>query len=245
MAVERSRILPQLKSICSTCGLRQLCLPVGLAPGELERVDALITRRQHLPAGQHLYRQQDPFKALYAVRTGFLKTYDLNNEGGEQINGFHMSGELVGLDAISAERHVCNAVALEECEVCVIPFERLETLLQEIPSLMRQFHRLMSQEIAADHGMMMLLGTLSAEQKLAVFILNLSQRLHARGFSPTVFRLSMSREEIGNYLGLKLETVSRTFSKLQEDTLIAIDRRNLTIRDLPALERLAGCAARG
>lgn len=244
MAVERTQILPQLKSICSTCGLRQLCLPLGLDPSELRRIDALITSRRHLSAGQHLYRQHDPFKALYAVRDGFLKTYDLSNDGGEQINGFHMSGELIGLDAISAERHVCNAVALENCEICIIPFERLETLLHEIPSLMRQFHRLMSHEIATDHGMMMLLGTLSAERKLAVFLLDLSRRLRARGFSPTVFRLSMSREEIGNYLGLKLETVSRTFSKLQEETLIVVNRRNLTIRDLPGLEQLAGCADR-
>lgn len=245
MAVEPPRSLAELKSICSTCGLRQLCLPVGLSAEDLQRVDALITHRQRIPAGRHLYRQHDPFKALYAIRSGILKTYDLNSEGGEQVNGFHMSGELVGLDAISTERHVCNAVALDDCDVCIIPFSRLETLLQEIPSLMRQFHRLMSHEIATDHGMMMLLGTLSAEQKLAVFVLNLSQRLHARGLSPTVIRLSMSREEIGNYLGLTLETVSRTFSRLQEDGLIVVDRRNLTIRNLSLLEQLAGYACRG
>lgn len=235
--------LPALKAVCSACSLRELCLPVGLEARDLVRLDATISRRQRVKAGQHLYRVRDSFGALYAIRTGFFKTYEINSDGREQINGFHMIGELLGLDAISADNHTCNAVALEDCEVCIIPFAQLETLLQEIPSLMRQFHRLMSREIASDHGMMMLLGTMSAEQKLAAFIVNFSQRLGMRGLSPTVFRLSVSREEIGNYLGLKLETVSRTFSKLQEDGLIQIDRRNLTIRDLPALEGLAGCAS--
>ena len=239
-----SRVLPALKAVCSTCSLRELCLPLGVDASDLARLDATITRRQRVRAGQHLYRMHDSFESLYAIRSGFFKTYEITGAGLEQVNGFHMTGEILGLDAISGEHHNCNAVALEDCEVCLIPFPQLETLLQEIPSLMRQFHRLMSREIATDHGMMMLLGTMSADQKLAVFLLNLSQRLGARGLSPTVFRLSMSREEVGNYLGLKLETVSRTFSKLQEDGLIRVDRRNLTIRDLPALERLAGCGGR-
>ena len=238
------RVIPALKAVCSACSLRELCLPLGVEAEDLARLDATITRRQRVHTGQHLYRMRDQFESLYAIRTGFFKTYDLNDEGHEQINGFHMTGEIMGLDAISGDHHTCNAVALEDCEVCLIPFTELEALLQEIPSLMRQFHRLMSREIATDHGMMMLLGTMSAEQKVAVFLANLSQRLGARGLSSVVFRLSMSREEIGNYLGLKLETVSRTFSKLQDDGLIRVDRRNLTIRDLPELERLAGCAAR-
>ncbi len=235
-------LLPALKAACSACSLRELCLPVGLDPADLARLDAAITRRQQVKAGRHLYRARDPFTTLYAIRAGFFKTYDINTDGREQINGFHMTGELLGLDAISTGAHICNAVALEDCEVCLIPFPQLEALLPDVPSLMRQFHRIMSREIAADHGMMMLLGTMSAEQKLAAFVLNLSQRLQARGLSPTVFRLAMSREEIGNYLGLKLETVSRTFSKLQEEGLLRVERRNLTVRDLPGLERVAGCA---
>jgi CRP/FNR family transcriptional regulator len=146
------------------------------------------------------------------------------------------------MDAIGTDRHACNAIALEDCEVCIIPYSRLEELLHDIPSLMHQFHRLMSREIAADHGMMMLLGTMSSEQKLAAFLVNLSERLGARGLSPTVMRLSMSREEIGNYLGLKLETVSRTFSKFQEDGLVQVERRNLSITGMRALRSLAGCA---
>lgn len=238
-----TRLLPALKAACSACSLRELCLPVGLDAEDLTRLDDIITRRQQVKAGRHLYRAREPFTMLYAIRTGFFKTYEINTDGREQINGFHMTGELLGLDAISADNHACNAVALEDCEVCIIPFPQLETLLPDIPSLMRQFHRIMSREIAKDHGMMMLLGTMTAEQKLAAFVLNLSQRLQARGLSPTVFRLAMSREEIGNYLGLKLETVSRTLSKMQEEDLLRVERRNLTVRNLPALERLAGYTA--
>ncbi len=237
-----AQILPALKAVCSKCSLRELCLPVGIEREDLARLDAAIDRRQHVRAGQHLYRVQDRFEALYAVRSGFFKTYEINSDGCEQINGFHMVGEIMGLDAISADNHTCNAIALEDCEVCIIPFHRLEELLRDIPSLMRQFHRLMSREIAADHDMMMLLGTMTAEEKLAAFLLNLSQRLSLRGFSPTVFHLSMSREEIGNYLGLQLETVSRVFSKLQQENLLQANRRNLTITDLAGLQRLAGCA---
>lgn len=242
MAPIPARILPALKAACSRCNLRELCLPMGLEHQDLARLDLAIERRQRVESGQHLYRVRDRFEALFAVRSGFFKTYEISNDGHEQINGFHMIGEIIGLDAISADNHTCNAVALEDCEVCIIPFQQLETLLHDIPSLMHQFHRLMSREIGADHGMMMLLGTMTADQKLAAFLLNFSERLGARGFSPTVMRLSMSREEIGNYLGLKLETVSRTFSKFQESGLLQVERRNLTLTDLPALRSLASCA---
>ena len=234
--------IPALKAACSACSLRELCLPVGLKKDDLSLLDAAIDRRRVLKAGQHVYRLRDSFEALYAIRSGFFKTYELSSDGHEQINGFHMTGEIMGMDAIGTDRHACSAIALEDCEVCIIPFSRLEELLHDIPSLMHQFHRLMSREIAADHGMMMLLGTMSAEQKLAAFLANLSERLDARGLSPTVLRLSMSREEIGNYLGLKLETVSRMFSKFQEDGLVQVERRNLTVTNLPGLQLLAGCA---
>ena len=234
--------IPALKAACSACSLRELCLPVGLKKDDMSLLDAAIDRRRTLKAGQHVYRLRDSFEALYAIRSGFFKTYELSSDGHEQINGFHMTGEIMGMDAIGTDRHACSAIALEDCEVCIIPFARLEELLHEIPSLMQQFHRLMSREIAADHGMMMLLGTMSAEQKLAVFLANLSKRLDARGLSPTVLRLSMSREEIGNYLGLKLETVSRMFSKFQEDGLVQVERRNLTVTNLPGLQLLAGRA---
>ena len=241
--IETRLSIPALKAACSACSLRELCLPTGLNQEDIQKLDAAIDRRRLLKAGQHVYRLGDSFEALYAIRNGFFKTYEISNEGHEQINGFHMTGEIMGMDAIGTDQHACSAIALEDCEVCIIPYSRLEELLHDIPSLMHQFHRLMSREIAADHGMMMLLGNMSAEQKLAAFLVNLSERLGVRGLSPTVMRLSMSREEIGNYLGLKLETVSRMFSKFQEDGLVQVERRNLTIADLPALQGLAGCAS--
>jgi CRP/FNR family transcriptional regulator, anaerobic regulatory protein len=234
--------IPAIRAACSACSLRELCLPVGLKNEDMALLDAVIDRRRQLKAGQHVYRWRDSFEALYAIRSGLFKTYDLSNDGQEQVNGFHMTGEILGLDAIGTDRHMCSAVALEDCEVCIIPFARLEELLHDMPSLMRQFHRLMSREISADHHMMTVLGNMSAEQKLAAFLTNLSERLDARGLSPTVLHLSMSREEIGNYLGLKLETVSRMFSKFQDDGLLRVERRNLTIADLPALQQLAGGA---
>jgi len=243
-APSRAKVIniADLKHACSSCSVRELCLPMGLDRDDLARLDAVINRRQQVRTGQHLYRARDRFQSLYAIRTGLFKTYELNNEGDEQVSGFHMNGELMGLDAISGDTHACNAVALEDSEICVIPFNQLEELLQEMPALQKHFHKLMSREIATDHRLMMVLGTMTAEQRLASFLVNLSERQAARGYSPAILRLSMSREEIGNYLGLTIETVSRMFSKFQEDGWVQVERRNLTLADLPALQRLAGCA---
>jgi CRP/FNR family transcriptional regulator len=233
--------IAKLKVACSTCTLRELCLPIGLNAVDLEKVDTIINRRQRYKPGQHVYRTGDLFQFLYAIRLGSFKTYELNKDGREQVSGFHMAGELIGLDAISTDTHACSAVALEDSEICEIPFIKLESLIREMPTLQRQFHRLMSREITSDHRLMMLLGTLTAEERLATFLSNLSERLRARGLSSTAIHLAMSREEIGNYLGLKLETVSRMFSKFQEDGLVEVDRRNVKIKDLEALKRIAEC----
>lgn len=241
MSVDAVKV-SSLKIACSTCSLRELCLPIGLPDGDLARLDAVINRRQHVKVGQHLYRARDSFHSLFAVRRGFFKTYELNKEGYEQINGFHMSGELMGFDAISTDTHVCNAVALEDSEICEIPFSKLETPQREIPTLQRQFHRILSKEIATNENLMMLLGGMSAEERLAAFLLNLSRRLERRGHSPTQLHLAMSREEIGSYLGLKLETVSRAFSKFQDQGVLGVERRNVIIKDLARLEQLAECS---
>ena len=233
--------IAKLKVACSTCTLRELCLPIGLNAVDLEKVDAIINRRQQYKPGRHVYRTGDLFQFLYAIRLGSFKTYELNKDGREQVSGFHMAGELIGLDAISNDTHACSAVALEDSEICEIPFIKLEGLIREIPTLQRQFHRLMSREITSDHRLMMLLGTLTAEERLATFLSNLSERLQVRGLSPRTIHLTMSREDIGNYLGLKLETVSRMFSKFQEDGLVEVDRRELKIKDLEALKRIAEC----
>lgn len=223
---------------CSTCRLRDLCLPIGLGQDEIGKLDSLINRRQRVRSGQHIYRANQPFHFLYAIRTGFFKSYTVGLDGLERIHGFQMGGEILGLDAINTEHHMSNAVALEDGDVCEIPFSALEDLIRAVPVLQRQFHKIMSHEIMKDQDVMKLLGSMTAEQRLAVLLVNLSARFAALGHSPTEIHLKMSREEIGNYLGLKLETVSRTFSKLQNDRLLEIDRRNLRICNLAGLKQL-------
>jgi CRP/FNR family transcriptional regulator len=230
--------LALLKTACSNCNLRELCLPVGLGRDELERLDDLVSTRRRLKRGDHLYRAGNGFDAIYAIRSGFFKTDVLLADGREQVTGFQMAGELLGLDGISSEHHTCNAVALEDSEICAIPFSRLESLSREIHTLQHHFHKVMSREIVRDHGVMMLLGTMRAEERLAAFLLNLSQRFTARGFSHAEFYLRMTREEIGSYLGLKLETVSRAFSRFQEEGYIAVQQKHIRILDVAGLKSL-------
>ena len=168
-------------------------------------------------------------QSLYAVRTGFFKTCVSAEDGRDQVTGFQMAGELLGLDGISTDRHTCDAVALEDSQVCVIPYHQLEELSREVSDLQRQFHQIMSREIVRDHGVMLLLGSMRAEERLAAFLLNLTQRLQARGFSGSSLVLRMTREEIGSYLGLKLETVSRAFSRFQDDGLLEVEQRHIRI----------------
>lgn len=229
-----------LRSACSKCNLRELCLPGGLPDHELDQLDNLIRVRRSCRKGEHAYRAGDPFESLYAVRAGFFKTNLLNEDGRDQVTGFHMAGELMGLDGISTDQHPCDAVALEDSEVCVIPFSRLEELTREAPSLQRHLHKIMSREIVSDQSVMMLLGSMRAEERLAAFLLNLSQRMTARGYSPSEFYLRMTREEIGSYLGLKLETVSRVFSRFQNEGLIAVQQKHIRILDIPKLRKIVG-----
>jgi CRP/FNR family transcriptional regulator len=227
-----------LRVACSSCSLRELCLPAGLDPGEMERVDRLVTSRRKLRRGADLYRAGAPLAALFAIRSGFMKSCVLHDDGREQVAGFHMAGDLLGLDAIGGGSHTCDTVALEDSEVCEIPFSYLEQLSRELPSLQQQLHRIMSREIVRDYGVMLLLGSMSAEERLAAFLLNLSQRFATRGYSPSEFRLRMTREEIGSYLGLKLETVSRAFSGFQDRGLIDVRQKQVRILDFPGLKAL-------
>lgn len=230
--------LSVIKTACSNCNLRELCLPFGLSLDELERLDDLISTRRRIKRGDHLYRAGAPFDSIYAIRSGFFKTDVLLEDGRDQVTGFQMAGELLGLDGISTEFHTCNAIALEDSEICSIPFSRLEGLSREIHNLQHHFHKVMSREIVRDHGVMMLLGTMRAEERLAAFLLNLSQRFTARGFSHAEFYLRMTREEIGSYLGLKLETVSRAFSRFQEEGYIAVQQKHIRILDVCGLKAL-------
>jgi CRP/FNR family transcriptional regulator len=220
--------------------MRELCLPVGLAPDDLKAVDSAIGTRVKLKKGESLYRAGETFSALYAVRLGSLKTTVLAEDGREQVAGYHMLGDIIGLDGIGTERHGCQAVALEDTEVCVMPFDRLEDLARKVPALQHNLHQFLAREITRDHSVMLLLGSMRAEERLAVFLLNLSERYRRRGYSSTEFVLRMTREEIGSYLGLKLETVSRLFSRFQEDGVIQVQGRAVKILDLARLRQLVG-----
>ena len=233
----------QMKTLCSTCSLRELCLPVGLMPNEFEQLDAVIRQSRRLKKGEYLFRAGEPLSSLYAIRTGFFKTTVASQDGRDQVTGFFMSGELIGMDGICSHVHSCDAVALEDSEVCELPFAHMENLGQRIPSLQTHFFRLMSREIVRDQGVMLLLGNMRAEERLAAFLLNLSNRLYSRGFAANDFILRMSREEIGSYLGLKLETVSRTLSKFHHEGLILVEHKHIQILEPQALKKMvSGCA---
>jgi CRP/FNR family transcriptional regulator, anaerobic regulatory protein len=233
---------PSLRIACSSCNLRELCLPVDLCDMEMQRLDALTSLKRAFRRGEYLYRSGERFRALYAIRTGFFKTQVLHEDGREQVTGFQMPGEIIGLDAICSDAHTCDAVALDDSEICEIPFDRLEELSREIPGLQRHLHKIMSREIVRDQGIMMLLGSMRAEERLAAFLLNLSQRFSARGYSASSFHLRMTRQEIGSYLGLKLETVSRTLSHFHEYGLLNVRVREVEIMDMLRLRSFVGSA---
>lgn len=244
MLVAKALVLAPLRTAgtkvpCSTCKMREICLPVGLTRDELEIIDRrMVTHLKKVARGETLFRAGDRFEAVFAVWTGFFKTVIGSNPGREQVTGFQMCGELLGLGGIDTGRHEVDAVALEASQVCVVPYGALETLGREIPSLLKHLHRIMSREISTDHHVMLQLGSMHAEERVAAFMLNLMHRLKVRGFSSSSVLLRMSREEIGSYLGLKLETVSRTFSKFQASGLLFVQQRQIQITDAVGLQHL-------
>jgi CRP/FNR family transcriptional regulator len=227
-----------IKVACSNCNLRELCMPVGLNEAELRRIDELVAHRRSIKRGGTLFRNGEVCTSLFAVRTGFFKTSLTTEDGRDQVTGFQMAGEIIGLDGIVNEQHTCDATALEDAEVCVMPFDRIEDISREVGALQKHVHRIMSREIVREHSVMLLLGGMRAEERLAAFLLNLVQRLQARGFSSQELILRMTREEIGSYLGMKLETVSRTFSRFADEGLIEVRQRHIHILDDQALKRL-------
>jgi len=234
-----------IRVACSSCNLRELCMPMGLTAPELDKVDGLVASRRRVKRGASLFRTGDRFTNLYAIRTGFFKTCITSEDGRDQVTGFQMAGEVIGLDGIVNERHTCDAIALEDADVCLMPFDRIEELSTQIPGLQRHVHKIMSREIVRENGVMLLLGSMRAEERLAAFLLNLVQRLHARGFSQSELVLRMTREEIGSYLGLKLETVSRTFSKFVEDGIIEVKQRHVRILGTDALREIVNTRVGG
>jgi CRP/FNR family transcriptional regulator len=213
-------------------------MPIDLSQQELDRIDEVVAVRRKVKRGAILFRNGEKFTNLYAIRTGFFKTCVDTEDGRDQVTGFQMAGEVIGLDGIVNDQHTCNAVALEDAEVCVMPFDRLEELSREITALQRHVHKIMSREIVREHGVILLLGSMRAEERLAAFLLNLVQRLFARGFSQSELVLRMTREEIGSYLGLKLETVSRTFSKFADEGIVEVKQRHVRILKIDALKEI-------
>lgn len=227
--------LQHLHQACSKCSLAELCLPHGLSHEDTERLDTLVQTSAPLHAGQHLFRVGDAFQAIYAVHSGYFKTYATDDIGREQVLGFHLPGELMGLGAIYPNQHQVNAVALDTSTVCRLPYNDLAGLAAQMSSLQHQLLRLMSKGIV---GSQALSGDFTAEERLAAFLMSLSQRLQQRGYSSTEFILAMTRRDIANYLRLATETVSRTLAQFQDDGLIAVERRNLRILDSDKLGRL-------
>lgn len=225
---------------CSDCCLRNVCLPCGLDASEVGELDELTAVKRRVTRGTALYRSGDPFDALYAVRSGALKTVGVSRNGDEKITGFYLAGEVLGLEAINSEHYSYDALALEDSEVCVIPFAPLAELALRIPELQQRLFRMLSRDISRDHGLMLLLGSMTAEQRLAAFLLSQSRRYAGLGYSPTRFCLRMTREEIGNYLGLTLETVSRLVSRFQRDGLLAVNQREVDLRNVDRLRELVG-----
>ena len=223
---------------CSTCQLRELCLPGGLTGRDIGRMDELVYGHKRIKRGQCLYQAGDPFHSLYAVRTGFLKSNLLLEDGRDLVTGFHMMGEVIGMDGIGTGTYASNVTALDDCEVCALPYSHLENLSRNMPSLQVHFHRMLSSEIVRARSVMLWLGSMCAEQRLAAFMLNLSQRFTARGYSPSEFYLRMTRVEIGSYLGMKHETVSRLFSRFQDDGLVSVRQRRIRILDQDGLKKI-------
>jgi CRP/FNR family transcriptional regulator len=221
---------------CGFCSLRELCWPMGLDPEDLERLQSAVRHAQPLAAGSYLYRIGDPFTAIYAVRSGCIKSYTLDAGGHELVHGFHLRGELLGFDAVYPDRHRCNALILESSSVCVIPYQDIAQLSIKFPSLQSQVLRLMSREFSRQ---LLFAEGSGATQRIAIFLMDMHARLHQPDLPEYEFRLPMSREDIANYLGITAETLSRLLAKLQKRGLIVADRRDIRLADPIRLDLIA------
>jgi CRP/FNR family transcriptional regulator len=225
------------KPQCASCHLRELCLPAGLRDDEVARLDALLFARRRVKQGESLFRERDRFQFIYAVRSGTFKTISMLKDGREHVSGFQLAGDMLGLDGLADGHHASEAVALEDAEICAIPYAQLASLAAQNRELRDALTRLMSREIVREHNPMLLLGSMNAEERVAAFLLNISQRMKSRGYSAREFHLRMSRAEIGSYLGMKLETVSRTFSAFQQQRMLEVAKKHIRITDLDGLSR--------
>jgi CRP/FNR family transcriptional regulator len=225
---------------CASCCLRNVCLPCELASADMTRFGEIASARRRIARGTSLYHAGDKFESLHAVRSGAFKSVGVSRNGDEKVTGFHLSGEMLGLEAINNGRHAYTAVALEDSEVCAIPFAALEKMAGAVPTLQHSLFRVLSGDISRDQGLMLMLGSMTAEQRLAAFLLTLSRRYERLGYAANRFTLRMTREEIGNYLGLTLETVSRLFSRFQRDGLVGVQQREIELRNAARLREIVG-----
>jgi CRP/FNR family transcriptional regulator len=237
---ESIKVRKQPQANCKDCSLSGLCLPLSLNMQDMKALDDIVKRGRPLKKGETLFRQGDAFSSVFAIRSGALRTFSVTDSGEEQITGFHLPSELVGLSGMDTETYPVSAQALETTSICEIPFDRLDELSVLLPQLRRQLMRIMSREIRDDQQMMMLLSKKTADERIATFLINLSARFSARGFSANQFRLPMSRNEIGNYLGLAVETVSRVFTRCQVSGLLEAEGKEIRILDSIRLCALAG-----
>jgi CRP/FNR family transcriptional regulator len=224
---------------CHNCSLSELCIPFSLNNQELDSLDDIINRKRPIQKGDKVYNDGETLHSLYAIRSGTFKTYTIDENGEEQITGFHLPGDLLGFDAVGDGEHPSFAQAMETSMVCEIPFDNLDKLSNTMPKLRKQILRMMSKEIKSDQEMLMLLNHKNAEQRLASFLLSLSRRYHNRNLSATEFRLTMTRSEIGNYIGLTVETISRLLNRFQKSELINVSGKLITIKDIDKLREVA------
>lgn len=230
----------RIKVSCSQCSLSELCFPHGMKPDDMDKLDDIVEQRKPLHKSDFLFREGDQSVGVYAVRSGSVKTIVESSNGDEQIVGFHLPGELLGLDGFMDGKHTCTAIALETTSVCAMPLDKLDKLCVTLPSLNRQMQRIMGKEVTEEHKMLLMLGKMSAEEKVATFLLSISHRMEERHWKATEFVLSMPRQDIANYLGLAVETVSRLFAHYQEEGVIQVDRRRISILNMERLKVIVG-----
>ena len=234
-----TKVCPHNHAIsCASCRLNELCLPIALNESEIQQLDDIVERNRPYKKGEHLYRQGDDFRSVYAVRSGSFKSYVLSNSGQSRVTGFYLPGEIIGMDGIANKQYTNSTVALEHASICEIPFHQLERLSHELPNLQHHFFAIMGNEIAKDQQIHTLLSTYTAEERTASFLLGLSSRFARVSLSPVRFNLTMTRNDIGEYLGLTVETVSRIFTSLQKKGLLAVNNREIELLDIDALRNI-------
>ncbi|MBL4682613.1 MAG: fumarate/nitrate reduction transcriptional regulator Fnr [Pseudomonadales bacterium] len=220
---------------CQACSLSELCIPNSLSTSEMDIVDATIKRAEPIQKNKSIFEDGDKFLSLYAVRSGAIKSFSIDEKGEEHVIGFYLPGELIGLDAIDTGIHNHTAKALETSSICEIPYEQVEYLSGKISKLQKHMFRLLSREIHEDQELQLLLSKKTADEKIGAFLINLSARYKQRQLSPTSFRLPMPRTDIANYLGLAVETVSRVLTRLQDQLILSVDGKEVEILDAQKL----------